>query len=68
MAQAGGDETFGWALYSLTRGGDDYFDYVYCQPASSGEYVVAVVYQMPVAELATELTNMQELLGTLVLV
>lgn len=64
-AQTGGGADSAWALYSLTRGGDDYFNYLYCQPASSGDYVVAIIFEMPVAEFATELDGIDGILNGL---
>lgn len=61
--QSGGDNKSAYALYSFTQGGDDYFDYLYCQPAPGGDYVVAIAYQMPVASLGTEITVLEELLA-----
>ncbi len=63
--QSGGDDESAYALYSFTQGGDDYFDYLYCQPAASGDYVVAIAYTMPVASLGTEITALEELLANL---
>jgi hypothetical protein len=60
--QAGGDDTYAYGLYSLTQGGDDWFDYIHCQPSPNGDYVVAIVYQMPVGEFATELTALEDFL------
>lgn len=63
--QSGSTDTFAYSIYSFTRGGTDYFDYIHCQPAPSGDFVVAIIYEMPVSNVATELTALQDLLNGL---
>jgi hypothetical protein len=60
--QGGGDGTSAYGLFSLTQSGTEWFDYIRCQPSTDGEYVVAVVYQMPIAEFDTELTALDDFL------
>jgi hypothetical protein len=50
-----------YGLYSFTEGGSDFFIYIQCQTAPSGEYNVVIAQQIPVDAFQDEIEGMNEL-------